>query len=124
MEKLTMKQKQDIIRRKAIDLLNQEGKLNEALLVGANEYAVAIDGSAIGLENQDCWVTIKLTVKNFVDTDTKEAYNGYDEADVYKNEVEEKMRIAAEKKAEKDKKAAAAKARREAKAKKDEAEEA
>lgn len=52
---MTMKQKQDVLRNAAFDKLNAGHALDEPILVGANEYAVRIDGSIIGLENQDCW---------------------------------------------------------------------
>lgn len=122
-EKMTMKQKQDVLRNAAFDKLNEGHALDEPILVGANEYAVRIDGSIIGLENQDCWVTVKFTVKNFVDSETREAYDALTEAEVYAGELEQKAKEAAAKKAERERKAAESKARREArKAKKEEKE--
>ena len=110
---MTMKQKQDVLRNAAFDKLNAGHALDEPILVGANEYAVRIDGSIIGLENQDCWVTVKLTVKNFIDSETREAYDALTEAEVYTGELEQK--------AKRERKAAESKARREArKAKKEE----
>lgn len=118
---MTMKQKQDVLRNVAFDKLNEGHALDEPILVGANEYAVCIDGSIIGLENQDCWVTVKLTVKNFIDSETREAYDALTEAEVYTGELEQKAKEAAAKKAERERKAAESKARREArKAKKEE----
>lgn len=118
---MTMKQKQDVLRSATFDKLNAGHALDEPILVGANEYAVRIDGSIIGLENQDCWVTVKLTVKNFIDSETREAYDALTEAEVYTGELEQKAKEAAAKKAERERKAAESKARREArKAKKEE----
>lgn len=120
-KKMTKKEKQDIIRKEAVRLLNKGNAFNEPLLVGANEYAIRVDGAIIGKENQDCWVVAKLTVKNFDDTETLDAYDAYSEAEAYQMEVEQKAKEAAEKKAEKERKAAESKARREArKAKKEE----
>lgn len=122
-KEMTMKQKQDIIRNAAFDKLNEGHAFDEPILVGANEYAVRVDGSVVGLENQDCWVVVKLTVKNFVDTETREAYDALTEAETYQAEIEQKAKEAAAKKAERDRKAAESKARREArKAKKEEKE--
>lgn len=113
-KKMTKKEMQDILRGKAIELLNGGQALENALLVGANEYALRIDGEAIGLENQDCWVCCKLVVKNFQDTETQEVYDAQTEAEMYADEVAQKEKEKAAKKAEREKKAAADKARREA----------
>lgn len=118
--KMTMKQKQDVLRNAAFDKLNAGHALDEPILVGANEYAVRIDGSIIGLENQDCWVTVKLTVKNFIDSETREVYDALTEAEVYTGELEQKAKEAAAKKAERERKAAESKARREAREAKEE----
>ena len=96
-EKMTMKQKQDVLRNAAFDKLNEGHALDEPILVGANEYAVRIDGSIIGLENQDCWVTVKFTVKNFVDSETREAYDALTEAERERKAAESKARREARK---------------------------
>lgn len=59
-------------------------------------------------------VTVKLTVKNFIDSETREAYDALTEAEVYTGELEQKAKEAAAKKAERERKAAESKARREA----------
>lgn len=114
-KKMTKKEMQDILRGEAVKMLNAGEALENALLVGANEYALRIPGESIGLENQDCWVCCKLVVKNFQDTETQEAYDAQTEAELYADEVTKKEKEKAAKKAEKEKKAAADKARREAK---------
>lgn len=123
-KKMTKKEMQDVLRNEAFRVINEGGALENPILVGANEYAIKIDGAIIGLENQDCWVNMKLVVKNFQDTETLEAYDALTEADAYADELEQKAKEKAAKKAERDRKAAESKARREArKAKKEEKEE-
>ena len=120
-KKMTKKEMQDVLRNEAFRLINAGGVLENPVMVGANEYAIRVDGSLIGLENQDCWVNMKLVVKNFQDTETQEAYDALTEAEMYGEEMQQKAQEKAEKKAERDRKAAASKARREArKAKKEE----
>ena len=108
MAKMKKTEIQEMVRKKAMEKLSTCKDFSDALEVAKNTYAMKIAGEEIGIENKDFWVTVKLTVKQFEDTETKEAFDAETENQLYlmeeKKKEEEKMQKVAEKEKEKERK--------------------
>ena len=103
MAKMKKSEIQELVRNKAFEKLSVCEPFAQSLEVAKNTYAMKIEGEEIGIENKDFWVTIKLTVKQFEDTETKEAFDAETEAQLYQQEEKQKADEKAQKAVEKEK---------------------
>ena len=101
-KKITQREMQNRIRNYAIEKMGDASIFAAGLVVGpSGERALMVPGEAVGVPNKDFWVTVKLVVRAFTDTETRAAYDGFEAADQWKEETE--LKAAEEKQKEEEK---------------------
>ena len=87
-EKITQREMQNRIRNVCIEKMQEAEIFANGLVVGpSGERALLIPGEMVGTPNKDFWVTVKLVVRAFTDTDTRPSYDGFEAAEQWQEEV-------------------------------------